>query len=343
MIKLNDKPIRQLNPMRQLNKAFAGIAMALTLTACSSLTSPNSPDVVYSETASASRTLLVPPDLTNVSNAEQFVLPGTANAAITRNTLLPQLDSVRFVREGGQSWLEFLEPPEELWMHILAFLRKENYDIDQTEPVSGLVVSQWRAPDADGGSSLLRNLVGGDEQFTRVALRLERAAVGSRLFARSQAASTDVVEAAAGVSDLAWPASSHSPENTSAMLVRLLAFLGVEQQKARGILGDEQAAAVLENAVVQRNAAGSEILLNRGFQASFQHIEAALLSLNYTVLSSDESVGRIEFSDAQMPLLIRLSPVHVSAVVVSVSDIDGRRLAGEREQQLLMALAGEIS
>ena len=151
------------------------------------------------------------------------------------------------------------------------------------------------------------------------------------------------MEAAAGVSDLTWPASSHSPENTSTLLLRLLAFLGVEQQKARGILGEEQAAAVLEDAIVRRNAAGSEMLLNRGFQTSFQHVEAALALLNYTVLSSDESVGRIEFSAADTPLVLRLSPVHVSAVLVSVSDTDGRRLSAEREQELLSELAGQIS
>ena len=320
-----------------------GLAVsALLLTACGSLSSPNSPDVVYSETAVQARELQVPPDLTDISNAEQFVVPGTDNTAISRNTLLPQIESVRFVREGGQSWLEFQQTPENLWPQLLGFLRDENYVIEQTEPVSGLIVSEWRAVDVPSGAGILRSLVGSDESFTRVAFRLERAGGGARLFARSQAAeSKEALEEAAG-SDKVWPASSHDPESTSELLNRFLAYLGVEQQKVRGILGEEQAKAVLEDAVVQRNAAGSEILVNRGFASSFERVQAALQALSLPVSSSDADVGRIEFMDAQTPLVIRLSPVHVSAVRLLVSDSDGGRLSAEREQQLLSLLAEQL-
>ena len=334
----------EMNNIRLANKLFVSaiVLFAVTLTSCSSFGSKNSPDVVYSETAVESRSLQVPPDLTDVSNAEQFVLPGTGDSAIGRNTLLPQVDSIRFVREGGQSWLEFQQTPEDLWPQLLAFLRVEKYPINQTVPLSGLIATDWRAADEAGGEGILRGLVGGgDEQSSRVAFRLERAGGGARLFARAQLASTDEVQALTA-DDLAWPANANDPENTSELLNRFLGYLGVEQQKVRGILGEEQARAVLEDAVVQSNASGNELLVNRGFKSSFERLRMALQALDIAEVSSDLDVGRIEFEESQTPLVMQVAPVHVSAVRVSVTDTEGARLSPEREEQLLVKLADQL-
>lgn len=323
---------------------FVSASCLAMLGGCSSLSSTNSPDVVYAKNAVEAQALQVPPDLTDVSNAEQFVLPGTTNSTVARNTLLPQFAGMRFVREGGQSWLEFQQPPEDLWPQLLAFARQEKYRIDKTEPVAGVIVTQWRAANAVAGSGILKNLVSSGEEFTRIGFRLERAAGGARLFARSQAASKATVEAAAATAGkVDWPASSHDPEKTSALLNRFLVYLGVEQQKARGILGDAQARAVLDDAVVQRNAAGSELIVNRGFQSSFRQVLNALKVLDYNVTSSDDNIGRIEFTDDQTPRVLQLAPVHVSAVRVSVSDMQGSKLPPDQEQQLLATLAQQIS
>ncbi len=326
-----------------LRAAVPGVVCLALLSGCSSLSSPNSPDVVYSKTASEARTLQVPPDLTDVSNAEQFVLPGTGNAAITRNTLLPQFDTVRFVREGGQSWLEFQLAPEELWPQLLLFVRKEKYVVDQTEPVAGVIATRWRPNSAVATTNLLRNLVAGADQYTRIAFRMERAGGGTRLFARSQVADEDVVNATRDAGDASWPVSSHDPENTNALLNRFLVFLGVEQQRARGILGAEEVSAILDDAVVQSNAGGSEMLIQRGFQTSYQQVLAALQALEYSIVSTDDNVGRIEFSDEATPLVVALSPIHVSAVRVSLTNVDGGRLPPDKEQELLSALAQQIS
>jgi len=144
--------------VRSVRKQALQVALIGTvalLAGCGSLASKNSPDVIYSDNAVQARDLQVPPDLTDVSNAEQFVLPGTGNAAVARNTLLPQFDSLRFVREGGQHWLEFQQTPEDLWPRLLEFLRKEKFRIDQTEPVAGVIATQWRPASALAGTRIL--------------------------------------------------------------------------------------------------------------------------------------------------------------------------------------------
>jgi len=311
------------------------------LAGCSSLQSANSPDVLYDKSAEASRSLQVPPDLTDISNTEQFVLPGTNGGPVTRNTLLPQFSSARFERAGQQSWLAIELPSEEVWPQLLAFAKKEKYLIEKTEPAAGLIVSQWRPASAVTKGSLLQSLIGGDEEFTRIAFRLERDGTGSRLFARSQAASEEVATAADGV-EVSWPASSHDPESTSAVLSRLLVFLGVNEQKARGIIDADQARLVTDDVLVVATGSGRQLVVQRGFKPSFNAVLAALEKLDYQVTSSDDGVGRIEFLDGETPLVFELAPQHVSEVRVALTDTGGRRLPDADEKVVMDALMGQI-
>jgi len=141
----------------------------------------------------------------------------------------------------------------------------------------------------------------------------------ARLFARSQSASKAAIESQENTEDASWPASSHNPENTSALLQRFLVFLGVEEQKARGILSEAQARAALDNATVRSNASGSELIINRSYRSSFNQLLSVIQQLDgYTLTSSDDSLGRIEVQDATTSVVLELSPIHVSAVSVSL-------------------------
>ena len=333
-------PHSQMSPrLRSLPVTALSVAASILLSGCGLLASPNNPDVIYSTASSEAQSLQVPPDLTDISAAEQFVLPGTNNAAVTRNTLLPLFESMRFVREGGQNWLEFQTTPENIWPQLLVFLASEKYPISQTEPAAGVIQTQWRAESERANSSIFRNLVAGDDMFSRVGFRLERAGAGARLFARSQVVSS---EASLLPDDVSWPASSHDPESTSALLNRFLLFLGVEQQKVKGILGNDQARAVLDDAVIQTTASGSEILINKGFNSAFNQLLTALDALSFRVTSSDAAAGRIEFLQAATPIVLKLSPTHVSAVRASVTGLNGAKLDAEEEQKLLQVVAEQL-
>lgn len=329
--------------MRTVKALLATVVVATALSGCGSFRSDASPDVVYDRNSDAARQLQVPPDLTDVSNTEQFVLPGTVGAPVTRNTLLPQFASVRFERNGEQSWLAFEQAPEDLWPQLLAFLRQEKYRVAQTQPVNGAVFTQWRPASAIARAGLLKNLIGDDDAFTRVGFRLEREGSGARLFARSQATSEEQATKPSVSGDTSWPASSHDPEATSELLTRLLTFLGLEEQKARGIINAAQIQSVIDNAALQTNGSGTQLVVYRGFQPSFAAVLTALEQLDYAVTSSDDGVGRIEFNDDQTPLVIELTPTHISEVRIAVTDAQGRRLPATAEQSVLTALLDRLA
>lgn len=337
-------------PGRALLVSVLGIAV--NLSACGTFYQADSPDVVYSNDSTDARQLQVPPDLTDVSNGEQFILPGRSGAAVTRNTLLPEFESVRFVREGASSWLQFEQTPEDLWPRLLAFVRQQKFRIEQTEPVAGTIKTEWRPASAIQQGGLLKNLIGGEKAFTRVAFRLERNGDGARLFARSQAASEEIAKADSSGD---WPVNSHNPEITSELLSLFLVSLGLDEQKSKGLLDETRSNAVLEDAEVQTTAAGSQLLINKGYQSAFQALSQALGKLEHEITSSDDRVGRIEFINARdgnedaatnpeapSPLVATLVPVHVSAVRISLSDDTGRQLDHEREQELLNALREQL-
>jgi outer membrane protein assembly factor BamC len=318
------------------------LALSVALGACSSLDSAQSPDIVYGSGATQARALQVPPDLTDISDAEQFIVPGDRAGAITRNTLLPSVDGVRFVRSDAGSWLEFDTTPEDLWPRVIEFIASTGRTVSETLPVAGTVSTRWSSAESTG---VLRNLIAGD-MSERIAFRLERAASGSRLFARRQVVATDDVDTAP-----AWPTESSDPEATSELLARLLVFLGVDEQKSRGIISAADAADVLNPAVLRTTSAGSQLVLHRGYRSAFEDMASALLRGGHTISGRDDTVGRIAFSsqgaqtgDAEGDggLILSVVPVHVSAVRVSVTDDDGRRLPTADEQKLLAALVEDI-
>jgi|GEM_PF-575543 len=320
---------------------------------CAAFDSAQSPDVIYSETSGEAIALQVPPDLTDVSDAQQFVLPGATGAPIARNTLLPSIEGVRFERGGEQSWLAFDLAPEALWPELLSFVAARGYAIDRTSPVSGTLATRWQPVD-DAEDGVLGGLIGGPrDPRARIAFRLERDGTnGARLFARRQVAAGRLVEAGS-VTD--WPAASADPEATDTLLALLLVHLGLQRQQSEGVLDSLTAADVLDDAVVRTGAAGSQLVVHRGYLSAFEALGTALVDSGWRVDSRDDSVGRIAFAGApgtavqSSPdadadadggaLVLTVEPVHVAAVRVGVVDADGRRLAAARERQVLDTLA----
>lgn len=327
--------------MIRFNKSvFALPVIGLVLVGCAFNNPQSSPDVVYSDTAETAKQLQVPPDLTNISNGEQFILPGTEPGSLSRNRLLPTFTSAKYVRNGDQNWLELAQPAETLWPLVLDFVRQQKLMVEKTEPTTGLIFTQWRS-DTEKNGGLLKNLMSNDEFFSRYAFRMERNGSGTRVFARAMQLEGDVIKS---MGSDRWPSSSHNPEQVAQLLTRLLVFFGAEEQKAKGILSEPQARAVLDDAELQTTSAGSQLVVHKGFSPSFNDVKAAVEKLAYTVVASDGSVGMLRITNDTItePLLVSLTPVHVSAVRVLVSQVGGERLPKEQELSILASLHEHI-
>lgn len=326
------------------NKVFLTLPISLLmllLVGCGFNNPQSSPDVIYSDASDDAKQLQIPPDLTNISNGEQFILPGNEPGPLSRNRLLPAFSTAQYIRRGDQNWLELEQPAESVWPLVLEFIRKQKWVVEKTEPTTGLIFTQWRSDSAKSNGGLLKNLISSDELVSRYTFRLERNGGGTRLFARSMQLPAD---AAGQTANDRWPASSHNPEQVSQVLTQMLVFFGAEEQKARGILSEAQASAVLDDVQIQTTAAGSQLVVHKGFIPAFNDVQAAVDKLDYKVLLSDGSVGTMQVSMAagSDPVFISLTPVHISAVRVLVTQAEGVRLDKERELAILAALREQI-
>jgi len=267
----------------------------------------------------------VPPDLANVSEGEQFVLPGTTGGAITRNTLLPESAVVRFVRQTGENYLEIQKTPEEVWPQLQAFLSSEKWPIAQAEPLTGVMSTQWR--EQSGGSNAVR-----------AAFRVERGAGNStRLFTRQQMAkSADETVSSDGV----WPPSSHDPENTSELMVRLMVFLGVQEQQAKGILNNDAAVSLLQDATLESTASDTFLVVHKGYQPAFRAVDGAVKAISSDITATDSDMGRVDAVVNGVAVSFRVSAVNVSAARVTVNA--EQPLTREQQQALLGSLRDQL-
>ncbi len=315
-------------------RAIVTVVLGISVAACQPGYRASSPEVLYSKDATRALDLQIPPDLSNVTEGEQFVLPGNTGAAITRNTLLPETASVRFVRTSDENFLAIQKSPEEVWSQLQAFLRAERYSIAKSEPVAGVMTSQWRELSEDAGRNALKSLLNSDATVGRVAFRLERGTGNStRLFARQQVAIS--ADAALGPNDI-WPPSSHDPENTSELLVRLMVFLGVQEQRARGILNDAAVSAVLDDATLEATASQTYLVVHESYRPAFRSVSAAVKSLATGPVEEDSNVGRLVANIDGDAVSFRVAPVNVSAARVSVNAAEP--LNRQRQQALLNSL-----
>lgn len=327
---------------------------------CGFTNKQSSPEVVYSSSASEHRRLQVPPDLTDLSDGEQFVLPGNSAGALRRNTLLPSFQSVNFIRDGGSTWLEVSAQPEAIWPELLAFLRNEQLTVKRTEPINGLMQTEWTPIVSSGGLVALKNLLSSsnDMHYQRVALRLERGQDKSRIFLRVQRANRTIAESI-GANELPWPGVSggqslsisqsedkllqeNNAELASEFLQRLLIHFGLSEQKSKGLLDEDGAAFILDPAVVTQTAGGTQLFMYTGFSHSFRHVLNALSSLGMDIKSHDKGIGVIDVVDLrkndQPAYTLKLEPVHVSEVKVTVVDSVGAAVGPARSMELLESL-----
>jgi len=321
--------------------------VAATASACQISARGNSPDIKYSENSRRAQSLQVPPDLSSISAGEQFVVPGNTGSIIARNTLLPLLDSARFVRQGSSSWLEVKVSPEDLWPRLLAFIEEEGFEVSSTQPTTGLITTQWRKRGGESGS-----LAGTIDRNARVriAFRMERAQLdgsGARLFARLQTNSDSAVDN----SEL-WNSSATHPDKTSVVLQRLLVYLGVQEQKARGVLSAAAAAVIQSTAELEVSNAGTALVIHHSLGPSIEAVSGALRSLGASVDRKNSTAESLSVRDAEGTLaqtadvknfVLLFSPVHVSKVSIGVANSEGERISAQQERNILSALWGEFS
>lgn len=250
-------------PLRTLSPVFMGIALASVLSGCGYYNS-DSPEVKY-HVVQGAESLKLPPDLSAPDTSNQYVIPGLDLQKLTRRTLLPSMDSIKLVRDGESRWLTMDVPPEQLWPKLRDFIRSEGQQLEKDEPLQGLFRTKWSENVADAPVVGLRRLTSAvtsaifsSTELDRFTYRAERRGdAGLRLFVTHENLQEAEVGEGEKVNDeiveTTWVPGPRSVEKENLVLQRLLVYLGVEEQRATGLLSEQDVQQLISVAYIDKN------------------------------------------------------------------------------------------
>ena len=297
----------------------AGVALAAT--GCSSLNTESVlPDktVDYKKERQSTSDLEVPPDLTTSSISNRTAIPGTLGAGsasyselATRERLsgqgrgmqggvLPKISKIRVMRDGDQRWLLIDAPPEAVWPRVVDFWQGNGIILVEQDPTLGTMRTSWLENRADIKSDVITDAVrsvfsGAYEAGTRdqYRVRLER---GERpgtteLYLTHYGMEQKITTGSTGESENeVWVPRGRDPQLEAEMLRRLMAYLGVADQKARAALAAKGKAAASRSRLV-KGRDGAALIIAEPLNRAWRLTGLALDQVGFAVEDRDRSAG----------------------------------------------------
>ena len=282
----------------------AGALIVLAQSACSMFYTDDRPEVQYQRAYSAEQ-LEAPPDLSEINRTAGFVVSGAEGGKIQHNTLLPSLDEVRFVREGSLSWLELSATVEEVWPLVRRFIIREGLLLKKEEPLSGYIETTWAeeilAVPRSGLSGVIDRslaLIRPTTSLTSYIFRFERSGkLSTRLFISHRTIEEQRVDDGKLQDDAdaeyGWRDAEHDPELEARVLTRLMVFLGIDVQRAQGILSETDLANLESPAyIVESEFQDVSLFIAQTMSIAWNKVEVALENLLFRVEDDDFETGR---------------------------------------------------
>jgi outer membrane protein assembly factor BamC len=281
------------------------------LAGCGILQSGDTKSLEYKTAkSSAAPALEVPPELTNPTIDERFVVPNPKaqtystysrdrNAApASGTTVLPKVNVAKLERSGDQRWLVVSISPDQLWPLMREFWVENGFVLKRDSPETGIMETDWaenRAkipmdqPSIRGMISKVLPDMYSTSQRDKFRTRLEKSATPNV---------TEIYITHRGVEEVfsnpdklstVWQPRQIDIELEAEFLNRLLVKLGVEEQRlATAPAG--AAAPAPRNAVLENNGAGP-LVVNDGFDRAWRRVGLALDRVGFTVEDRDRTKG----------------------------------------------------
>jgi outer membrane protein assembly factor BamC len=300
--------------MKALRTAvIVAAAAALALSGCKT-TLFEGKKVDY-KSASKTRPLEVPPDLTQPNVDERYVVPdvnpgGTATYSdyardreaqpagtpVNAEGVLPPGENVRIERSGTQRWIVARGDPAQLWTTVKDFWQENGFVIALENPAAGTMETDWAEDRAkipqDGVRSILGKFMDGMYSTP------ERDKFRTRLEQGSEPGTTDIFISHRGMYEVfveegkertVWQPRPADPNLEAEMLRRLMVKLGVQEAKAKTEVASAPQA---ERAKLVRGPDGTpQLELDDDLDRAWRRVGLALDRVGFTVEDRDRSQG----------------------------------------------------
>lgn len=289
------------------------LLLAGLLAGCSGNILPESKKIEY-KSAGKLPPLEIPPDLTQQSRDERYVVPDVSSSkgsatysayssersgqarTTTAQDLLPQVDKMRIERSGTQRWLVVGGSPARLWPGVKEFWQELGFLVNVEVPEAGIMETDWAENRAKLPQDVIRGTVG--KLFDSLYSTAERDKFRTRLENGAEPGTVEIyishrgmyeIYTSEGRGDTKWQPRPADPELEAEMLRRLMVRLGVEESRAKTMVAAEQRQ---ERAKMSRATDGAgALLLEEAFDRSWRRVGLALDRVGFTVEDRDRSQG----------------------------------------------------
>lgn len=296
-----------------MNRRLSGLTLsllAIALAGCGIL--PDSRKIEYKSTGKTAPTLEVPPDLTQLSRDDRFLVPDavgkgsatysaysadrTPQAQVQNSTVLPQVDKVRVERSGNQRWLVVAAPPDKLWDTVKDFWQETGFIINVERPDAGVMETDWAENRAKIGDDIIRNTIG--KLLDSLYSTGERDKYRTRFEPGAEPGTTDVfishrgmeeVYTSSAKDDTRWQPRPPDPELEAEMLRRLMVRMGSDEKRAEASVASAKAEPRAKLAKSDDGAGTLEVY--ERFDRAWRRVGLALDRVGFTVEDRDRSRG----------------------------------------------------
>jgi outer membrane protein assembly factor BamC len=278
---------------------FALLALVTSLAACSVLES----DKIDYKSAGKAPTLEVPPDLTQLSHDNRYVVPGGAVTANTYQaglanapglpTAVNSVGDVHMERSGSQRWLVVNRPADQLWDPVKDFWQESGFLLTTEQRNLGIMETDWAENRGKLPQDVIRGTIGkfmdsvySTGELDRFRTRMERTPNGTEIFishrGMQEVYSTNTKD------QTVWQPRPSDPELEAEFLRRLMVKLGVSQEQSKVLAAT---VAPAQSARVANVSGQPVVQINEGFERAWRRVGLALDRTGFTVEDRDRSAG----------------------------------------------------
>ena len=295
--------------MKHLLSIFITINLVTLLTACETLSSD---DEIDYRTSEITPTLEIPPDLISRSSNRNLSLPGsevgtaansgryveTGNLNVELRTL-PLIENIKLEGQGDLHWIRVPEKAEKVYPLIRNFWAEQGFRLQLDEPALGLMETEWLTSKSGSESffaAIFESMAGADSKDQYIT-RLERASdnTGTLIFLAHRGQERFVedpdkktVIVATGRTQ-GWQMMPADPNKESAMLSRIMIYLGMQNQEVSAELNKLGLFAARASIQYDEDDEETYLLVKHGFEQAWNRLLHQLDRLAIPVDEKDRS------------------------------------------------------
>ena len=299
-----------------LRTALTTVALAVGLVGCSSSGTRGvleGKKIDYQSARPASSTLEVPPDLTQLTRDDRYLVPDvatrgvatysayegdrTAESQVQTTEVLAPVDNMRIERAGSERWLVLSTNADDLWPQLLDFWTEIGFIINIDQPALGIMETDWAEDRAKIPQDFLRSTIG--YLFDGLFSTAERDKFRTRLEEGSQPGTMEIFISHRGMEEVftnqqedstIWQPRDSDPELEIEMLRRLMIFLGAEETRATAI-AESGAESAAPRATLGLPDGRMGLAMDESFDRAWRRVGLALDRTGVTVEDRDRSQG----------------------------------------------------